>query len=100
MSYTQWHYSVSALIRYCQTALGADTAFPLGSDVMLCLTLGDTLDITLGPVLSEGRRGDEETVSSAAAGDRWCCDRRSFLTSVPPSLQVEEWSGVSTAMAP
>lgn len=84
MNYTLWHYSVSALIRYCQTSLRADMAFPLGSDVMLSLTLGDTLDITLGPVLSEGRRGDEETMSSAAAGDRWCCDRRSFFASATP----------------
>lgn len=57
-------------------------AFPLASDVMLRLTLGDTLDITLGPVLSEGRRGDEETMSSAAARDRWYCDMRSFLARV------------------
>lgn len=34
---------------------------------MLRLTLGDTTDRSPGPTLSEGRRGDEETVSSAAA---------------------------------
>lgn len=57
-------------------------AFPLASDVMLRPSSGDTLDIILELVLSEGRGNDEEeTVSSAAASDRWCFDRRSFLAS-------------------